>query len=93
MISVMNSLKYAALIKALRLKQSKFLCIHLISMCYDISTGLFDTNIRRFYMYDKPPHKSHTADSIIFKKEDDFRMTLVLAIGQLACGLMHEWLH
>ena len=45
-------------------------------MCYNISTGLFDTNIRRLYMYDKPgqlyrpPHKSRTADCILLAKEN-----------------------
>ena len=68
-------------------------------MCYNISTGLFDTNIRRLYMYNKssrlgrPPHKSRMADSIIFEKEDDFGTIFVSAIGRSACGLMHEWLH
>ena len=62
-------------------------------MCYDISTGLFDTNIRRLYMYDKPgrlyrlPHKSRTAN--LFEKEDNFCMTFVLAIGWSACGLAY----
>ena len=47
-------------------------------MCYDISTGLFDTNIRRLYMYDKPsqlcqpPHKSRMADCILFHKRKHF---------------------
>ena len=65
-------------------------------MCYDISTGLFDTNIRRLYMCDKPsqlgwpPCKSRMADSIIFEKEDDFRMTFVSAIGRSACGIAPE---
>ena len=53
-------------------------------MCYDIITGLIDTSIRRLYMYDKPgrlcrlPHKSCTADSILFAKEDIFCTTFVL---------------
>ena len=64
-------------------------------MCYDISTGLFDTNIRRLYMYDKPgrlcrlPHKSRTADSILFAKENVFGMTFMLAIGWSACRLAY----
>ena len=64
-------------------------------MCYNISTGLFDTNIRRLYMYDKPgrlyrpPRKSHMADHILFEKEDDFCTIFVLAIGQLACRLAY----
>ena len=47
-------------------------------MCYDISTGLFDTNMKRLYMCDKPgrlcrlPHKSCTADCILFAKENVF---------------------
>ena len=59
-------------------------------MCYDISTGLLDTNLRRLYMYDKPgqlyrlPHKSRMADHILFEKEDDFCTIFVSAIGQLA---------
>ena len=46
-------------------------------------------------MYDKPgqlcrlPHKSCTADSILFTKENVFCMTFMLAIGQLACGLAY----
>ena len=65
-------------------------------MCYDISTGLFDTNIRRLYMYDKPgqlcwpPRKSHTADCILFTKENVFCMIFVLAICWSACGLAYE---
>ena len=64
-------------------------------MCYGISTGLFDTNIRRLYMYDKPdqlcrpPHKSRMADSILFTKENVFCTTFVSAIGQSACGLAY----
>ena len=64
-------------------------------MCYNISTGLFDTNIRRLYMYDKPsqlyrpPRKSCTADCILFEKEDDFCTTFMSAISQLACGLAY----
>ena len=60
-------------------------------MCYDISTGLFDTNMKRLYMCDKPgqhgrlPCKSRTADSILFAKENVFCMTFQLAIGQSAC--------
>ena len=56
-------------------------------MCYNISTGLFDTNIRRLYMYDKPsrlyrlPHKSRTVDHVLFEKEIDFCTTFVLATG------------
>ena len=54
-------------------------------MCYDISTGLFDTNIRRLYMYDKPgqlcqpPHKSRTANCILFAKENVFCMIFMSA--------------
>ena len=64
-------------------------------MCYDISTGLFDTNIRRLYMYDKPgqlgrpPHKSSTANGILFEKESNFCMTFESAVGRSACGLTH----
>ena len=60
-------------------------------MCYDIGTGLFDTNIRRLYMYDKPgqlywpPCKSHMANCILFTKENVFCMIFVLAIGRSAC--------
>ena len=67
-------------------------------MCYNISTGLFDTNIRRLYMYDKPgqlcrpPHKSHMADCILFAKENVFCTTFVLAIGQSVWGLAYGWL-
>ena len=68
----------------------------LIFMCYNISTGLFDTKIRRLYMYDKPgqlcrlPRKSQTVDCVLFEKEIDFCRTFVLAVGQLACGLAYE---
>ena len=61
-------------------------------MCYDISTGLFDTNIRRLYMYDKPgrlyqlPRKSHMADCILFMKENVFCVIFESAVGQLAGG-------
>ena len=64
-------------------------------MCYNISTGLFDTNIRRLYMYDKPsqlcrlPCKSHTADCILFAKENVFCTTFVSAVGWSACGLAY----
>ena len=64
-------------------------------MCYDISIGLFDINIRRLYMYDKPgrlcrlPCKSRTADSILFTKENIFCTTFRLAIGRSACGLAY----
>ena len=64
-------------------------------MGYDIITGLIDINIRRLYMYDKPgqlcrlPHKSCTANSILFTKENVFSMTFVLAIGRSACGLAY----
>ena len=57
-------------------------------MCYNISTGLFDTNIRRLYMYDKPgqlyqpPRKSRMVDRVLFEKEIDFCMTFVLATGR-----------
>ena len=63
------------------MEQLKLLCIYLISRCYDISTGLFDTNMKRLYMCDKPGHhgrppcKSRTADSILFEKEDVFCTT------------------
>ena len=65
-------------------------------MCYNISIGLFDTKIRRLYMYDKPgrlcwlPHKSQMVDRVLFEKEIDFCMTFVLAIGWSACRLAHE---
>ena len=58
-------------------------------MCHNISTGLFDTNIRRLYMYDKPgqlyrpPHKSRTVDHVLFEKEIDFCTTFVLAASWL----------
>ena len=61
-------------------------------MCYDISTGLFDTNMKRLYMCDKPgrlcwpPCKSCMANHILFAKENVFCMTFELAIGQSACG-------
>ena len=64
-------------------------------MCYNISTGLFDTNIRRLYMYDKSgqlywlPHKSCMAKRILFEKEDDFCTIFMLAISQSACGLAY----
>ena len=67
-------------------------------MCYNISTGLIDTNIRRLYMYDKPsqlcrpPRKSRMADSILFVKENIFCTTFVLAVGQLDCRLAYGWL-
>ena len=54
-------------------------------MCYNISTGLFDTKIRRLYMYDKPsrlyrlPRKSQMVDRVLFEKEINFCMTFVLA--------------
>ena len=60
-------------------------------MCYDISTGLFDTNMKRLYMCDKPgqlcrlPHKSHMADCILFAKENVFCTTFESAIGRSAC--------
>ena len=47
-------------------------------MCYDISTGLFDTNMKRLYMCDKPsqlcrpPCKSRMVDCILFAKENVF---------------------
>ena len=59
-------------------------------MCYDISTELFDTNIRRLYMYDKPSqlcrphHESHMADSILFAKENSFFCTTFVLAGQPA---------
>ena len=65
-------------------------------MCYKISTGLFDTKIRRLYMYDKPsqlygpPHKSQTVNGVLFEKEIDFCMTFVSATSWLTCGLAHE---
>ena len=40
--------------RAFRLEQLKLLHIYLISRCYDISTGLFDTNMKRLYMCAKP---------------------------------------
>ena len=61
-------------------------------MCYDISTGLFDTNMKRLYMCDKPsrlcwlPCKSRMADCILFVKENFFCMTFESAVGQSACG-------
>ena len=66
-------------------------------MCYNISTGLFDTKIRRLYMYDKPgqldrpPHKSCTVDGVLFEKEIDFCTTFMLAAGRLlTCGVRAE---
>ena len=61
-------------------------------MCYNISTGLFDTNMKRLYMCDKPsqlcwpPCKSHMADSILFVKENAFCTTFESAVGRSACG-------
>ena len=61
-------------------------------MCYDISTGLFDTNMKRLYMCDKPgrlcrpPRKSRMADRILFAKENVFCTTFESAIGRSACG-------
>ena len=61
-------------------------------MCYDISTGLFDTNMKRLYMCDKPGRlcwqhcKSCTADCILFAKENVFCTTFESATGQWACG-------
>ena len=60
-------------------------------MCYNISTGLFDTNMKRLYMCDKPgqlcqpPHKSRTADCILFTKENVFCTTFESAVSQSAC--------
>ena len=40
--------------------------------------GYLILNMKRLYMHDKPgrlgrpPHKSSTTDSVLFKKEDDF---------------------
>ena len=56
-------------------------------MCYNISPGLFDTNIRRLYMYDKPgqlyrpPRKSRMVNRVLFEKEIDFCTTFVSAAG------------
>ena len=64
--------------RAFRLEQLKLLHIYLISRCYDISTVLLDTNMKRLYMcakpgrHGQPPHKSHMADSILFAKENVF---------------------
>ena len=86
---------HVVLNKGFRLEYLKLLCIYLISMCYDIITGLIDTNIRRLYMYDKPgrlcrlPHKSRMADSILFAKENVFCTTFVSAIGRSACRLAY----
>ena len=61
-------------------------------MCNNISPGLFDTNMKRLYMCDKPsqlcrpPHKSRMADRILFVKENIFCMTFESAVGQSACG-------
>ena len=60
-------------------------------MCYDISTGLLDTNMKRLCMCDKPsqlcwpPHKSRTANLTLFTKENAFCMTFELAFGRSAC--------
>ena len=66
-------------------------------MCYNISTRLFDTKIRRLYMYNKPgrlywlPHKSRTVDCVLFEKEINFCMTFVLATGRpTTCGVRAE---
>ena len=65
-------------------------------MCYNISTGLFDTKIRRLYMYDKPgrlyrlPHKSRTVNRVLFEKEIDFCTTFMSAADRPTCGLAHE---
>ena len=61
-------------------------------MCYDISTGLFDTNIRRLYMYDKPgrlcrpPHKSRNGRLHSFHERKHFfvRFSCWPLAGQLA---------
>ena len=56
-------------------------------MCYNISTGLFDTNIRRLYMYNKPSQlywpsrKSQMVDRVLFEKEINFCTTFVSATG------------
>ena len=56
-------------------------------MCYNISTGLFDTKIRRLYMSNKPgrlyqsPCKSWIVDRVLFEKETDFCTTFVSAAG------------
>ena len=61
-------------------------------MCYGISTGLFDTNIRRLYMYDKPgqlcqpPHKSRMADCIFFTKENVFCTILCRPLASQLAG-------
>ena len=54
-------------------------------MCYDISTGLFDTNMKRLYMCDKPGRLCPPGDCILFAKENIFCMTFELAISQSAC--------
>ena len=66
-------------------------------MCYNISTGLFDTKIRRLYMYDKPgrlyrlPHKSRMVDHVLSEKEIDFHTTFVSAAGRpTTCGVGAE---
>ena len=80
---------------AFRLEQLKLLHIYLIFMCYDISTVLFDTNMKRLYMCAKPsqhgqlPRKSCMADSILFTKENIFCTTFQSAIGWSACGLAY----
>ena len=38
----------------------------------------------------QPPGKSHTADCILFKKENDFHMAFVLAIGWPTWESAHE---
>ena len=44
---------YAVVTKAFLIKTNIRFYL-LIYMCYDISTGLFDTNMKRLYMCDKP---------------------------------------
>ena len=64
---------YAVLRKVLLIKTNIRFYL-LIYMYYDISTGLFDTNMKRLYLCARPgrhgrlPHKSRTADSILFTK-------------------------
>ena len=58
-------------------------------------TGLFDTNMKRLYMYDKPGHhgrppcESHTADSILFEKEDVF--FFVRLLSRPSAGRLAGW--
>ena len=85
---------YAVLTKVLLIKTNIRFYL-LIYMYYDISTGLFDTNMKRLYMCAKPgrhgwpSRKSRTANSILFMKENVFCTTFQSAVDWSACGLAY----